>query len=66
MAKVIVERPRYGSRMRGHGKGYCRAQRRIDRDEAPKREGLKRSLSGMTKSLNEHLGPLRRDEIRDR
>src|ERR1043166_5128733 len=60
MAKVIVERPRHGSRMRGKGKGYQRAQQRIDRDEAPKREAMKRSLRWMTKSLNEHLSPLRR------
>jgi hypothetical protein len=58
MAKVIVERPRHGSRMRGQGKGYWRDLQRVPRDELPKRERMK--LSGMTKSLNEHLGPLRR------
>jgi hypothetical protein len=60
MAKVIVERPRYGSRARGEGKGYKRACRRVETDEQPKREGMKRATRGGTKSLNEHLGPLRR------
>jgi hypothetical protein len=60
MAKVIVERPRHGSCMRGQGKGYWRDLKRVPRDELPKRERMKQSLRGMTKSLNEHLGPLRR------
>jgi hypothetical protein len=60
MAKVIVERPRYGSRMRGEGKGYRRALRRMPLDEQPKREAIRRSARGSSKSLNEHLGPLRR------
>jgi hypothetical protein len=59
MAKVIVERPRHGSRMRGHGKGYRRDRQRIPQDEAPKRERIK-PVRGGTKQFNEHLGPLRR------
>ncbi len=56
MAKVIVERPRYGSGMRGHRKGYRRQMQRIAADEQPKRE-----RTGKTdKSFNEHLAPLRR------
>jgi hypothetical protein len=60
MAKVIVERPRYGSRMRGQGKGYWRDLQRVPPDELPKREGIKQAHGSMGKSLNEHLGPLRR------
>lgn len=58
MAKVIVERPRFGSRMRGYAKGYQRQQRRVRLDELPKRERMKQAKHW--KSLNEHLGPLRR------
>jgi hypothetical protein len=60
MAKVIVERPRYGSWMRGASKGYRRALQRMGEDGLPHREGIKRRYRGGTKSLNEHLGPLRR------
>jgi hypothetical protein len=60
MAKVIVERPRYGSSMRGHGKGYWRKLKRTPIDELPKREALKRSIGSQSKNLNEHLAPLRR------
>jgi hypothetical protein len=59
MAKVIVERPRYGSHMRGGPKmGRYRDQRRLG-DALPRRESIKHPY-GHTKSLNEHLGPLRR------
>jgi hypothetical protein len=60
MAKVIVERPRYGSRIHGKAKG---ARKRVGKpgfENLPKREGIKRSCRGGTKQLNEHLGPLRR------
>src|SRR4051794_11647731 len=60
MAKVIVERPRYGSRDAGMAKGYKRKLQRISTDELPIREGMKKRSGGGTKSLNEHLGPLRR------
>ncbi len=60
MAKVIVERPRYGSSLRGESKGYHRSLQRIGREELPYREGMKKRHQGRTKSLNEHLGPLRR------
>lgn len=59
MAKVIVERPRYGSRTRGAAKGYRRSLQRMAGEE-PAREGMKARHRGGTKSLNEHLGPLRR------
>jgi len=60
MAKVIVERPRHGSRMRGYGKGYQRKLQKIAREELPKREGMKRFRGSRVKFLNEHLSPLRR------
>jgi hypothetical protein len=59
MAKVIVERPRFGSRARGKGKGYKRKLSRIAPEDQPRREGMKRQ-GGKTKSLNEHLNPLGR------
>jgi hypothetical protein len=60
MAKVIVERPRIGSSMRGESKGYRRSLQRLGREEIPYREGMKRRHLGHPKYLNEHLGPLRR------
>jgi hypothetical protein len=60
MAKVIVERPRIGSRMRGKSKGYRRSLQRLWHEGLPAREGIKRRHQGHTKWLNEHLGPLRR------
>lgn len=59
MSKVIVERPRYGSCMRGQAKGYWRDLKRTDLDELPKRERIK-PTRGNTKSLSENLSPLRR------
>jgi len=59
MAKVIVERPRYGSRMPTKGKGYTRRMTRIDWEDQPKREAIK-VRGGRGKMLNEHLAPLRR------
>ena len=59
MAKVIVERPRFGHRDRHDAKGYHRRRQRIDRDEQPKRESMY-ALKGNSKRLNEHLAPLRR------
>ena len=60
MAKVIVERPRIGSSMRGESKGYQRSLQRLGPEEMPYREGMKRRNLGNPKYLNEHLGPLRR------
>ncbi|HSQ58369.1 MAG TPA: hypothetical protein VLM40_21795 [Gemmata sp.] len=61
MGKVLVERPRWGSRNRGPHKGYdAHVRRCIDAGETPpKFEGIRRR-SGKTKHFNEHLGPLRR------
>jgi hypothetical protein len=60
MAKVIVERPRVGSRFHGKPKGYRKSVPRLSEDGGPIREGMKRRCRGDFKSLNEHLGPLRR------
>jgi hypothetical protein len=60
MATVIVERPRFGSSSRGKSKGYLRSLQRMGQEGLPAREGMKRRHQGHTKSLNEHLGPLRR------
>ena len=59
MAKVIVERPRVGSRAKQAAKGYQKRLQRYGLDEAPHRESIY-ARGGRSKSLNEHLGPLRR------
>lgn len=60
MAKVIVERPRKKGWAWNKPKGYQRRLRRYGEDGAPAREGIKACWRDHTKSLNEHLGPLRR------
>ena len=59
MAKVVVERPRGGPRLKGP-KSYLRKLQRIAMEEWPKQEGVARAWSGQSKWLSEHLGPLRR------
>jgi hypothetical protein len=59
MAKVIVERPRIGSRMRSKPrKGLRRQLQKHGYDVLPRREGIKRPYGHDTKHFNEHLGPL--------
>lgn len=58
MAKVIVERPRHGSRQKSR-KGYRKLWQRLAPEDWPKSEGIF-AHKGRTKSFNEHLGPLRR------
>ena len=58
MAKVIVERPRIGSRDKKARKGYRKAMQRLRWDDQPRREGIGRRAA--SRALNEHLGPLRR------
>jgi len=61
MAKVIVERPRYGSRMRSRPtKGYNGKLWELGHDGLPRREGIRRPYGYDRKMFNEHLGPLRR------
>jgi len=59
MAKVIVERPRLGSRLPSKGKGYERRTRPLLWDQLPRHERMK-ERGGRRKFLNEHLAPLRR------
>ncbi|HJT35682.1 MAG TPA: hypothetical protein VJ783_26880 [Pirellulales bacterium] len=59
MAKVIVERPRGGMRLKTP-KGSRKRLQRLPINDWPKSEGIGRPWSGSGKWLNEHLGPLRR------
>ncbi len=60
MAQVIIERPRYGSSDPSRKKSYRKLQQRTPLDEQPQHEPMLGRWRGMSKSLNEHLGPLRR------
>lgn len=60
MAKVIVERPRYGSSLPSQKKGYLKYLQTTAPDELPRRESMLGRWRGMQRSLNEHLGPMRR------
>lgn len=60
MAQVIIERPRHGSSDPSRKKGYRKLLQRIPLDEQPRQEPMLGRWHGMSKSLNEHLGPLRR------
>lgn len=60
MAKVIVERPRIGSRAPSRKKGYRRSLQRVADADLPHREPMLGRWRGMQRELNEHLGPLRR------
>ena len=62
MDKVIVERPRYGSRMNNDDKGERKRLQRVrfDPDLLPIRASTSRGRRARMKDLNEHLGPLRR------
>ena len=60
MAKVIVERPRYGSRSRALKKGYLKRLQRTRVDELPRCEPMLGRWRGRGRCLNEHLGPLRK------
>jgi hypothetical protein len=58
MAKVIVERPRHGSRQKAR-KGYRKQWQRFAPEDFPKREGVF-AHKGRTKWFSERLGPLRK------
>jgi hypothetical protein len=60
MAKVIVERPRWGSRLASKKPGYRRSLQKCDLADLPRREPLCGRWRGRQKSLNEHLGPMHR------
>lgn len=60
MAKVIVERPRVGSRSPSRKKGYRKYLQSMPIDELPRNEPMLGRWKGRAKWLNEHLGPMRR------
>ena len=62
MAKVIVERPRLGSRANNDDKGALRhRQRAVGNDDLlPRRASTARGRRASSKHFNEHLAPLRR------
>jgi len=60
MDKVIVERPRFGSRAKSRKKGYRKYVASTPVDELPNREPMLGRWHGMEKQLNEHLGPMKR------
>lgn len=60
MDKVIVERPRYGSRSRSRKKGYRKQLQKSDFAELPRNEPMLGRWRGLEKCFNEHLGPMRR------
>lgn len=60
MAKVIVERPRVGSRAPSRKKGYRKYIQQTGIDNLPRREPLLGRWRGKGRWLNEHLGPMRR------
>ena len=60
MDKVIVERPRYGSRSPSRKKGYRKYVQSMPADELPLSEPMLGRWKGRDKWLNEHLGPMRR------
>jgi hypothetical protein len=60
MSKVIVERPRIGSRLPSKKKGYRRALQRQPVDDQPGHEPMLGRWHGRQRYLNEHLGPMRR------
>ena len=62
MAKVIVERPRLGSRANNDDKGALKRRQRAvgNEDLLPRRASTARGRRASSKHFNEHLAPLRR------
>lgn len=60
MDKVIVERPRYGSRLKSRKKGYRKYVASTPVENLPVREPMLGRWQGMERFLNEHLGPMKR------
>lgn len=60
MAKVIVERPRIGSRARSRKKGYRKYIQATGLESLPRREPMLGRWRGLGRCLNEHLAPMRR------
>jgi hypothetical protein len=60
MDKVIVERPRLGSRSPSRKKGYRKYIQSTPVGDLPRQEPLLGRWKGRQRWLNEHLGPMRR------
>ncbi len=60
MDKVIVERPRIGSRLPSRKKGYRKYVQKSGVENLPSREPMLGHWRGRQRYLNEHLGPMRR------
>jgi len=56
MFEIIIERPRYGSRWMGRGKGRYGSKKRSDPESLPLKEPM--WFRGKSKCLNENLAPL--------
>ena len=60
MDKVIVERPRWGSRLPSRKKGYRKYIASTPIDNLPRREPMLGRWQGRQRHLSEHLGPMKR------
>jgi hypothetical protein len=60
MAKVIVERPRWGSDLPSKKRGYRRSLQKFDIADLPRKEPLAGRWRGRQRPLNEHLAPMHR------
>jgi hypothetical protein len=60
MDKVIVEKPRFGSRLPSRKKGYRKYVQCSGLENLPVREPMLGRWRGRQRWLNEHLGPMRR------
>jgi hypothetical protein len=58
MAKVIVERPRWGSDLPSKKKGYRRSLQKSDIADLPRKEPLAGRWRGMQRALSENLSPM--------
>jgi hypothetical protein len=58
MAKVLVERPRWGSSLRGKKKGYRRSLQRTPMEDRSRTEPMAGRWRGMQKDFGEHLSPM--------
>lgn len=60
MDKVIVERPRIGSRFRSRKKEYRKYLKSLALEELLNKEPMLGRWKGRERELNEHLGPMKR------
>lgn len=60
MAKVIIDRPRYGHRDRPRKKGYRKYVQQTGLEQLPQRETMLGRWHGKRRYFNDHLAPLRR------